>query len=1458
MPRSSSLLFVALGLTALTASSAAAQRAPLDRPTYAVATLPESNEAMLVYSEFEEALQRGDFRLAIRLTERIQDVKGELVAAPGGRTYYPIWQQAARMLRQLPAEGARIYRQLYDAEVRQRLEAAAARADLAELRLLFQKYPLSSEWPRAGKEMLTLLIDRGAFAEAVEVLKVLETAEAEAGPLPAIVQLQAVVSYAQLGALAPARDRLERLREHPDVQNQPRWTDRLAALQKWLAGLNQPENAPPAVDPLMALRLAPIWSQKLTPADPVVAAGLDDDHQVADAAESRRRPPLPRAVTADGVALVRGRGALWAFDALTLSPRWRELDSDPFRPDESGDDDFSDGEPRRLSPDAELLLNHVLRHRLSVGFGKVYTVEGLTLPEAPRRDFRPRFRRRSDTTQAPNELVARDLATGRVLWRIGRSPSHPLYGVAFQDVPVAAGDRLIVPIKVEDDLRLCALDPVSGAVKQNQLVLGPPTFFGAEGGRCQAIADETTLYLLTGNGVVAALGRDDLSWKWATTYASSLAERRNVMGFLPGEAPREFTCEPLLLCEDLLILAPLDSPNLFAVDRHSGRQRWFVERAPYTYLAGITAGGLLLAGDGLMLLDVRDGQTLRWRSAPLEISGRPALHGTRIYLPTRSGIVTLDALTGKLLSEGYAAAAMFEGQTPASHDADEDQAGRTPGEVLLANLTLTEDGLIGVSPNRIIKYADGDRLERRCRELLTRDPKSARLWLSLGWAEVMRGRFAEALAVIEGHPTDESALQADRDALLSTVFVELSRNASTQAERLDWLRRAQQLCAGTDMAARLIGLIGEVLEDARQWPGAAAHYAEAIVTAPLGIVHDSANARQLVPWLYAAQRLTRILPRLNAAEQDEVFARALELAMAPNATASALRLLEVMAPGAAQERLKRVVLVAGLPPELAQRHIVADDATAPLDLRIRAWLARWETHVALAQLTAAGEDRETWERNFAESASPEQTRQAERIKASAAKLARHRAPPLRAELIRQWRLAEDVALILAAPHATQADAVSQAASSDSALAADPGDFFLARGLQNGTLELRSTIAGRSQRVTHDHLGVDVLRDPGEVEVDVTRRAVLSAMELNAWPMVRLGELAAVPTSGGLIGLGLGPERRGESRLWEAAIPDWSEFPTDFSVRAAALPSGICLAPTPDRLMLLSWLDGKPLWQRTMVDAPIRELLALDGRVVLLTNDQQLYSVDARFGGGLRRVAPQLNSAAGMKACGDMLIVWTADEIAGLAGPRFEVRWRRAQRALAELFVTPVLGWFATRMDEERRWTFCDAQTGAEVWPAALETDGSLAAVTRTADRVYLGLNEAAQSEEGEARPPHGARVRLMAVQADTGARIWEWTAPSPAPLHPSQLSALPDYIPVLTTGDGIDLEQPAIVKQSKLVLLSKTSGDPARDPLPIGDYFDDKGQGRELSPLLIATPTRIVVQMAGIVVGFGSPAADEP
>ncbi len=1409
--------------------------APPDRGVISGATLPESNEAMLLTSQVEQSIRRGDFRLAIRLAERMAALPAELVIAPAGRTYYPVWQQANRLLEQLPPEGVEVYRQMYDGEVSARLAQAAGKADIDALRELFRRYRPSTDWPAVGRELASELLDLGEYGGAIEVIRAYSQTT-EGRSIEASAQL--VVALAGVGAWQAAQRELDLLDADPRVGGRPGWRDKVAELRRWTAARRLAVEGPligrsASFSP--ALSEGAIWRAALPapPADP--PRRFDDDTYIATAIEYARRLPLHQAMLDHGMLLLRVRGAVLAYDGPTLTLLWRESDGAVI--DEKNRSD-SGGDEQPISTDSRLLLTHALAHALSASFGQVYTVEAPLILLQNGGNFEPRRFREFGNLVAPNELVARDRESGKVAWRIGRDVAHPLYGVAFQDAPLAVGVSLLIPVQRGDDLLLCQLDPATGALQREAPVIGPPTYFTPAGGRALLAADETTVYLSTGNGVVAAVHARDLSWKWAWTYPSSVAERRAAGWWATKDAPRDYGAERPLVADELVIVAPTDAPYIFAIDRFNGRQRWRVDRGTYEFVVGPLPAGLVVGGNTLTCLDWSDGHSIRWRSVPLEITGRPAIRGERIYVPTREGLVSLDGQTGKALTEagGFAAAARNEHGGRATADL----AARDP---VVANLITGDDALYAVSPNVVVKYGDAAALRAEADEHLGADPQSERWKLVLAWAHLLAGEADDALSLLDGLRTTEDRYSEARDLVLTGVFVALAREAGRGDAQLAWLRRAATVSTSPEVAARLSQLIGEALESNRRYPEALAHYRDELLRpAPTMLRGAGDDGRDVAAWLAAAARVRANLAEISPEDAGGYLDGLLDAAVATDDSNVLTRLASIALDATRAERWRREIALRLKSPELVELFLPTRTPPAlPADVRRRLQLVRWDTHTALGMLDEARRDRDAWQDQFATSAPASAPADAgasgdaetiERIERSMAKQEQMSGEPFGETFRRQWatRQAELVTELRQPLHAIR-------------------PFLLARRSEDHTIELCSAERGKSWRQTPDAIGGG--QAPRAVQRDEVERLLLGGRNVPlarrpVWPMVGYRHLAAVPTRGGLIGLGLGPERGGGKRLWEVAIPEWTEAPLNFEQVAVAGPAGVWFAPRPDRVMLIGWGDGQPWWTLRLPGFSVQQMERVGDELVLIGQDQQVLVVDAMFGDRVRRLPAVYATPLAVAVAADTLLIWTDEVLVALEPVGLRPLW--AERINGIHGWAPVAGTtlVAYRTRDEDTWRVFDAAAGEHRVLLRVEPLGDEQVFAATGGQLFVaGLDHSAAGDQAE------PALRIAAYDRSSGQRVWlsEEVRTLVTP-NATQLLASPELIPVLVLGGEADQRSQPSLATLALRMVRKADGAVTR-PEPIASYFSG-GEAGECDAFLLATTTRIIVQANGMLAAFGS------
>lgn len=1486
-----------------------AQRADADQTKFAAATLPESNEALLLSSRIEDAIQAGDYRLAVELIDRLMDLSAGLVAAPASRTYYPVWRQAFRLLARLPPAGVELYRQLYDAEVAARFQKAASEADVGVLRELFHGYRLSTSWPAIGVELAAHLLDQGAYGEAIEVLREMTSADRlQTGSTVGIApeyRAQLVVALASAGAIRPARRLLAELQSDAELGAQPGRRERLEQLERWFATLRADG---PGLSARVRDAISPcidrgvVWRRSLHLEGG--ARRVDEGDDIAEAVDVLRRLPLQQPVltageggAADGGLVVRMHGRIWVFDSDTLLPRWSAAERVPGGP--SGMAAVAGrGDDARLSSEAELLMSNHLRHVVSVGFGKVYAVEGLTFFDASFDVFGRRPFPAGRAGRRPNELVARALNSGRIEWRTRANAADSLYDVTFQNVPLVVGETLVAPIQRGDDLALVVLDPVDGKLLREVPLVGPPTHFTGTGGRCLIVSDATTLYICTGNGVIAALAREDLSWKWATVYPSTLSEHLGQLWWQPTETTAEPNVDQPVIADDLLIVAPVDSTEMFALDRFDGRERWRMSRREWPYLIGaLRSGGeynsgsavertsgtqLVVGGRCVACLDLNDpaGREPRWKSVPLQITGRATIREGRIFVPTRAGIVVLDGRSGKVLADQIVAIDLRAGRTdrlktvPTADEAAGASDDRVVALDRTANLLVSNDTLFSVSPSRVVKYPDLRRVRVRYAALADEQVGGDGDVLVRAWLDALEGRYEKAFTRLQasgftdrrpaGAPAAtfvDSQLIAARDQLLTYVFLGLARDASAGEDRLGWLQRASALADSPESAARLAITIGRALEGSGQWAAALRHYGDLLYQPDVCQVADRSDAgRRLAGWLHAAERIIDAYARSPAGFAEELVGQALS---GNDRRAINLQRLRVALMNEPQrERVDQLLSLQKLAPELKVRYLPKGDLeTLPVEMRRRVQLERWDTHVSLGDLERARADREVWEEKFANSPAPDATKtllvhfeplsvederdRARAIDLASRKLAQVGGQPFTRHVARQWKI-ERAELLL-----------------------DPRrpltgvrPWLLITNLDQHRIELINAFKHQHpQRQTEDGMLAERERLAGAPGITPARRFEWEGGQRGTWPVVTHQQLAAIPVRGGLICVGLGPERYAGRRQWEYAVPEWGAVPAGFADRSVAGPGGVFFCPRRDRVVLVGWFDGQLRWQRDLPGVTIERLYlmkaaATDRQLVIVGDNQRIWVTDAAYGRNLRCIETGIATPRRVDVVGETIVVWGLDSAAGIGAGTFQQLWSKAYPPIVDTVVVveaarvEVRGpagrappWIAYRAHGELEWHLLDVVRGEPVFEASLGEFDALTAIVADSERLYVAGRVGHPEDEGELRT-----VRVRAFDPADGKRLWSRDFSTTVAVNPTQLAAHPDMIPILLAGVGGVASREADLPAIQLV--NKRDGE-LGEPLSIkADYRPVVEATCEM--YMLATPTRMIVQAGGNLIAYGN------
>jgi outer membrane protein assembly factor BamB len=1406
------------------------QDAPARPRHAATAALPESNEAMLLASRADDAVERGDFALAIRLIEQIMELPDALVADPDSPVYYPVWRQARRLLEALPPDGITYYRQLVDPEAAARFREAVTRGDVGALRELFRAYPASSVSDQIGAELAARLMEAGEFARAVEIIRELDGAQISPADRFAL-RARLIVSLADVDRLPQGRERLSKLRE---------WYDRLDT--DGMAGRRRGALVP-------ELGGATLWQQPLAQGE---ADLFEDEAAVSAAVDQFRRLPLIRPLVTDGALIVRAAGRLTVFDPLSLGRRWQvpEVSRTAERTDLSMP---RFGRAMAMAPDGERngdselsmatrnLLFHALAHTAAAGFGNVYTVESVTLlsDESAQDEIQARMFRGRDDPAFPNQLVARELATGRQAWRVGADPTETLYGVAFQDAPIVVGEHLVVPLQRGDDLLLAVLDPASGRLLREVPIVGPPTVLTPAGGRCLLAQDDTTVYVCTGNGVIAAISQATWEWKWAATYDSSLGSQLATrMMMWRTEYTNYDDAAPIrpIVAGDLLIAAPLDSRrdqshDILAFDRYSGRLRWRIERGDTMAIAAAD-DRLILCGNRITCVDLADGGTARWRSIPVELTGEPAVAGGRVYVPTRDALLALDVNTGKIVDDRLYG----------------------PGESSLLALVGSERALLAATPTRVTKFPDIQATRQVCERLLEARPGDPRALLALAATDLLGEDYQAALGRFETFNASDPGMEAQRDRMLVRIFVALSREAP-EADRLAWLRRAEALSKSPQAAGQMSVLIGRALEDAQRWGEALDHYRGKLLTGESLLISD--DGRSVAGWLHAAGRIRVVLDKLSEPERG-AWLEKLSADAAETVTDAAVleRLFAVVTDGVMREPLQRVWLLSAPAPEIAVRRLPPMESPGvSIEMQRELHLARWEAHLACDMLDEAERDRDHWFHELAPPPSSQPSEddasdldsRVEKLELARRKLMidREAAPVFDADFKRQWTLGR------------REDGTFQLLVDPGRPDAAPQRVLLVHNLKQHELQLRWT--NRSTNLRWTTAATANAAGAPSMNEELLQRLRFGDMEndggglASTLPAVFHEHLAVAPVRGGLLCVGLGPERGGGKRIWEYEIAEPIDADEGFARRAAPGPHGLYFCPREDRVACLGWIDGRPRWQRQFGDLRIDRLALVGSNLVIIGQSGEIVVVDAEFGDRPRTPPVGIWTPEHVQVVGDTIVVATASSLLGLAADSLAVRWERSTGSpAAHLFDLPGRNWFVYRERGSPALTALDAESGKVAAMLDLPAFQEVSAAAVLDDTIVVaGLLTA---EGDESRP----EVAVAAVDARSGQALWKHRSRHFVPPTVSQLSAHERFIPLLTVGESsgpFDVRRFRRGESLGIRLIDQTSGElgPLRSITENFVTGDSGVSARDVAnAIMVATPTRIIVGAGGALAAYGS------
>ena len=779
----------------------------------------------------------GDYAEAIEIYQRLTQQYGDKVVevvsdAPNAETLLSInaRRESQRQIAAMPAEARALYQARVDAQAELWYRQGLEQRDRALLRRLVDQLFCSS-W---GDDALDLLGDlafqAGDFDEALEAYRQLLPRQEMGGaglvhPDPSVdlvrVAAKQLLCRAAIGEHPPTDQELAAFAQANPAESTSFAGRRGPIASDLASAVRQDHLGPPAQADGRWPTFAGSFTRDRIAAGPIDVGSLQWQVSLEPVTVSRNtafRRTMP--VTAPPSDRLLAYHPIIVGDQVLVGNDHRITAYDlNVRPDEPSAVGSTQAEEAwqtlelGIHKTAGQMISGLPRYTLTAVGNRVYARMG---PPAGTSVY-PRRMGIPSPSRSPSLIVAVDRASdGKLLWNCDATkialPKRPGDGkslsAVFEGTPVA--DEHSVYVGLTDRVEMTAtyvvcLDAATGATRWIRYICEAnanndplsPTFEIAH--RLLTLAG-STLYYQTNLGALAALDAETGGIRWLATYpwagrggAGGGFNGFGMMGGSPTPPAQQRDLNPAIVHDGLVIIAPDETPYLFAFNAATGQLVWKSAAIPdevkLTHLLGVAKGHLIATGDRVLWFDVATGkQTFTWpeKTQVSQGHGRGLLAGDRIYWPTKTEIHILDQATG------------LRAEAPIRLE----QVYGVEG----GNLAVGDGYLVVAQANSLVVFCQNSRLIERYRDEIARSPDDALNYFRLAQAAEAIGR-------------DDLALDS----------LDLALPRARTSETIDGIPLAE---ATREHRRRLLMKLGQKAKAARQWSEAGRRFQEASVAAP--------------------------------------------------------------------------------------------------------------------------------------------------------------------------------------------------------------------------------------------------------------------------------------------------------------------------------------------------------------------------------------------------------------------------------------------------------------------------------------------------------------------------------------------------------------------------------------------------------------------------------------------------
>jgi outer membrane protein assembly factor BamB/tetratricopeptide (TPR) repeat protein len=826
---------------------------------------------------------------AVEVLQFLLEKPSDVFSLSKDRKYQSLQEEVDRLIGTLPPEGLRNYQNRFSASAERLLQEALASQDRSLLIRISTCYFHTAAGQQAQQVLAEIWEDEGEFGTAAGAwLRLLDVApEADHSR----IAIKAARALARSGNLSEAETLLANVPDAKQVSL------RLAELLPSPA-ISQAHAGPFLQDPTPLMTSQPVEPVLL----PRWSTGLIERYSVQDqigtlvtdlAEQGRSLLPSTQPLVINGKLAFRTLRSLQLREIATGKVLWeRRSRKSPeemltlSRQGQAGDyfglDNFQ-----------ETLFEH---HQLTSlayrdGVYAALTSDGVRLygidstGEATMMSPIHVWQRSSESSEEnvpweSNELVAYDLETGRIEWRVGGREiepqfSRPLAGTYFFGPPTPNGGELLVVGERSGEISLYCLSARTGEELWSQPLVTPGRPIAEDSVRrfwpCRPVLAEGLVICETTSGWLTAVDRSTHRLKWACRYSPRLEQHRQFRGGYSVQSLQELNrrwqfVTPIIAAGKIIVSPPempdefgLTQPQLYCIDLRSGEKLWEQHKGDGgagagLYVAGIWRDQVITVCSSAVTARSLNGRgEITW-SVPLEQhpSGRGLIINDQLLIP----------VAGKSLMQIHLEHVEIEKTTTlATRDVD------------LANLAYDQEWLVSLSYQSAAVFP-----AHKSRSPLPSSAESlARGRLRESQLALANGQYMRAIDILREIPQSQfnqsKQVQQEAAALEWNGLVHLAREDAPHAEQA--LTQLKSLAVSQPQIREYQRLLADHLQSEEKWREAFLIYLDLLQsTPPDETVAEGTRIVRIDGWI--GGRLQRMHAALTMAGDREQFASLLQ------------------------------------------------------------------------------------------------------------------------------------------------------------------------------------------------------------------------------------------------------------------------------------------------------------------------------------------------------------------------------------------------------------------------------------------------------------------------------------------------------------------------------------------------------------------------------------------------------